>query len=73
MKIVLDELYLKHKAQHNSQLKYTILVIILVIILSKYYCTLNSITVKSCLQILSINIIPTVPILIIRGHLENII
>ena len=73
MKIVLDELYLKHKAQLNSQLKYTILVIILVIILSKYYCTLNSITVKSCLQILSINIIPTVPILIIRGHLENII
>ena len=30
-----------------------------------------NIKVKSYLQILSINIIPTVPILIIRGHLEN--
>ena len=30
-----------------------------------------SIKVKSYLQILSINIIPTVSFLIIRGHLEN--
>ena len=44
----------------------------IIIILRKYNCTLNIVSrSKSYLQILLINIIPTLPILIIRGHLEN--